>query len=220
MALGAGVREWDPAQPLIHSQPWWAVTSQMEARQWGRGRKEGRVEWRHFAKALGEQVSDSCKDWNIHGRLLRRTKINRDLTAQWQPAWALIPWTAVLGWWLHSSGHCFRHWHDAHLQQSCTLVTQVPGDQTSRGMLISNWFQKVPPDPGVPHPQTLTLIIFLSISASGLPVPFFWVPTLNRLIPPFWGTTGIWLPLEWLPNNFEYNLIKNETWRFSCGATG
>ena len=72
----------------------------------------------------------------------------------------------------------------------------------------------------LPHCRPLTLIIFLSISASGLPVPFFWVPTLNRLIPPFWGTTGIWLPLEWLPNNFEYNLIKNETWRFSCGATG
>ena len=50
--------------------------SQMEPRKWGRGWNGGIV-----AAALGEQDPDSCSDWNIHGRLLRRTKINGTLTA-------------------------------------------------------------------------------------------------------------------------------------------
>lgn len=101
-----------PSPALINAQPGGPVSSlRWSPGSRGRGGDGGRV-----SAALGEQGSDSWSNWNIHGRLLLSTKINGDLTAQWQTAWAFIPWTSAPGWWLLYSSQSFRRRHNAHWQ--------------------------------------------------------------------------------------------------------
>lgn len=82
---------------LIHTQPGELVSSVSDGVQEVRGER--------FSSSWGTRIW--LMQWlEHHGRLLGSTKINGDLTARWQAAWAFIPWTAALGWWFLYSGHC------------------------------------------------------------------------------------------------------------------
>lgn len=140
------VRERDPAQPPVQAQPRALVSAaQTESRK-----EVGRGEW-----------TQCCSpSWGTRLWLMQWLEHSWAAPSKHKNKWGsngtvadcldLILWTVALGWWPLYSGHCFRCWHDSHLQQNCALIPQGSG-----GLRIAS----LNPYPTIPFKRELFVVL-------------------------------------------------------------